>query len=261
MLSPTLKAEITYLYPNKRLCGKNIIITGGGHGLGAAMARKFVAEGAKVIILGRNVETLKRTAAEIGCDYIKFDVTESNGMERMLNEVDNVFKGCANVLVNNAGMSLHEGSIFNVTEKGYDAQFNVNLKASYFLSQAFLHKLEEKHKTGNILFVSSERGRYVDNIPYGLTKSAINSLTQGLAKLMIKKGVRVNAVAPGVTASDMTHREVGGDMYAPQYATGRTYQPEEVAEVACFLISDAASCISGQIIYCDNGNSVNSYYK
>ncbi len=258
---PYLTAQISYLSPNERLKGKKIIITGGGRGLGEAMTRRFVAEGADVLIVGRDEESLKQTSLGVGCQYIRFDVTDFEHIEDFLKKANKLLGG-ANVLVNNAGISLHEGDIRNVSFEQFDKQINVNLKSSYFLSQKFL-KLYEKNRCskGSILFVSSVRGRYVDDIPYGLTKAAINSLTQGLSKLLVKNDIRINAVAPGVTASAMTGREVGGNMYAPQYATGRTYQPEEIAEIACFLICDASSCLSGQIIYCDNGNSVNSHRK
>lgn len=261
LIRPTvnLSAKITYLSPNNRLQGKKIIITGGGRGLGAAMAEKFISEGAEVLITGRNEKSLKEVSDRLHCKYIVFDVSNFGEIQKFLKEADQALQG-ANVLVNNAGISLHEGNIFNVSLSQYDQQFNTNLKASYFLAQQFIEMYKKDKRTnGSVLFVSSERGSYVDDIPYCLTKAAINSLTQSLAKLLIKDSIRINAVAPGVTASDMTGRVVGGSMYAPQYATGRTYQPEEVAEVACFLLSDASSCLSGQILVCNNGDSANTY--
>lgn len=263
LIQPTtyLKANITYLSPNNRLKGKRVIITGGGRGLGASFAKKFVEEGAEVLITGRSVHKLEEMSKELGCKYLSFDVSDFANFDKFLSEANSILGG-ANVLINNAGISLHEGEIFNVTEEGFDKQFNTNLKASYFLAQKFIQMYELNGMTrGSVLFVSSERGTYVDDIPYGLTKAAINSLTQSLAKLLIKRDIRINAIAPGVTASEMTGREVGGNMYAPKYSTGRTYQPEEVAEVACFLVSDASSCLSGQILTCNNGDSANTYKK
>ena len=86
-------------------------------------------------------------------------------------------------------------------------------------------------------------------------------MVQGLAYLFKQEGIRVNAVAPGVTASDMTGFKVNGDLSAGEYAAGRIYLPEEVAETACFLVSDASSCISGQIITCNNAQTVNARWK
>lgn len=263
MIQPTKKlvANISYLSPNSRLINKKIIITGGGKGLGKAMAKKFVDEGANVLITGRDENTLKATAEQIGCLYLVFDVTHFEQIPQFIKQADSLLNG-ANVFVNNAGISLHEENISNVSLSQFDKQIETNLKAGYFLTQHFLNLYEKNdRKDGSVLFISSERGTYVDDVPYGLTKAAINSFVRGLAKSYIKKNIRINAVAPGVTASGMTGREPGGNMYAPTYAAGRTYQPEEVAEIACFIISDASSCISGQIIECNNGNSINLYKK
>lgn len=224
------------------------------------MAKKFVSEGAEVLITGRNAKSLEQASEEIGCKYILFDSTNFDNIDVFLGEVTNVL-GQIDVLVNNAGISLHEGNIRNVTLESYDAQFDTNLKSVYFLSQKFIELYENNHQhNGSILFVSSERGKYVDDIPYGLIKASINSLTQGLSFLLRKNDIRINAVAPGITTTDMTGT-TPDNLYSGKYATGRYYLPEEVAEVACFLISDAAKCVSGQIIGCDNGYNVNSYRK
>ena len=110
------------------------------------------------------------------------------------------------------------------------------------------------------MFISSERGIQTDDIPYGLTKAAINSLVKGLAPKLIKENIRINAVAPGITTSDMTGFKKEGNLYCEANLNQRVYLPEEVAEVATFLISDASSCVSGQIIACNEGKTGNSRY-
>lgn len=255
-----VKADIKYLAPNKRLENKRILITGGSRGLGYAMAKKFVSEGAEVLITGRNIDSLKQVSEELGCKFIQFDSTDFDNIDSFINKAKSIL-GQIDVLVNNAGISLHEGNIRNVTKESYDAQFNTNLKSVFFLSQKFLELYENNHQqNGSILYLSSERGKYVDDIPYGLIKASINSLTQGLSFLLRNSDIRINAVAPGITTTDMTGTSPD-NLYSGKYATGRYYLPEEVAEVACFLISDAAKCISGQIIGCDNGYNVNSYKR
>ena len=255
-----VKANIMLLEPNKRLVGKRIIITGGSRGLGFSMAQKFVAEGAKVLITGCNEKTLQNAAKEVGCMYICYDVTDFEHMDEFVLRADNMLGG-VDALVNNAGISLHEGTIRNVRYEQFDRQIDVNFKGVYFLSQKFLALYEkEQRKGGSILFLSSERGQHVDDLPYGIIKAAINSLTQGLAKMLINSDIRINAVAPGITATSMTNRTVD-DLYEENYSTGRCYLPEEVAEIACFLISDAAGCLSGQILVCNNGKSLNYRVK
>ncbi|MBO6101754.1 MAG: SDR family oxidoreductase [Opitutales bacterium] len=253
-------AEVSYLRADNRLAGKKVIITGGGRGLGLAMAKKFVAEGAEVLIAGRNEQTLKDGASLAGCKYLKLDVSNPSGFNTFIEEASKILGG-ANVLVNNAGISLHEPTFFDVTPETFDKQIDTNFKGAFFLTQAFIRHLKDGNSKGNVLFVSSETGDTMDFRPYGFTKAAVNSMVQGLAYLFRKEGIRVNAVAPGITASDMTGIKADGSLNAGEYATGRFYLPEEVAETAAFLVSDASGCISGQIITCNNAQTINARWK
>lgn len=255
-----ITANIMYLQPNGRLSGKKIIITGGGKGLGAAMAEKFVAEGASVLISGRNEKTLKETAERIGCKYFTLDVQDTSVLNKFISEADSILEG-ADCLVNNAGISLHEPTFFDVTPETFDAQIATNLRGGFFLTQSFTRLLLKEKRKGNVLFVSSETGETVDIRPYGFTKAAVNSMVQGLASLFVKDGIRVNAVAPGITASDMTGFKANGNLFLAGNATERVYLPEEVAETACFLLSDASGCVSGQVIVCNNGKTINPRWK
>lgn len=255
-ISPT----ICYSSANQLLKGKKIVVTGGGKGLGYSMAKKFTEEGANVIISGRNTQILKEAADSIGCKYLELDVTQVGEFHQFIETCHNMLEGI-NCLVNNAGISLHENSFFDVTETTFDAQTSTNFKGPFFLSQAFLDYIIKKKIKGNVLFISSETGDTMDFRPYGFTKAAVNSMVQGLAYLFRKSDIRINAVAPGVTASDMTGLRKDGNLFAGEYATGRYYLPEEVAETACFLLSDLSGCISGQIITCNNAQTVNARWK
>ena len=255
-----ITAHITYLQPDGRLKGKKIIVTGGGKGLGAAMAAKFVSEGASVLISGRKEADLKATADKIGCSFLTLDVQDTSVLDRFIEDADEMLGG-ADCLVNNAGISLHEPTFFNVTPNTFDAQIATNLRGGFFLTQSFTKMLLKEKRKGNVLFVSSETGETVDVRPYGFTKAAVNSMVQGLASLFVKDGIRVNAVAPGITASDMTGFKTDGNLFLAGNATERVYLPEEVAETACFLLSDASGCISGQVIVCNNGKTINSRIK
>lgn len=253
-------AKISYLQPNQQLAGKKIIITGGGRGLGASMAKKFIAEGANVLIAGRSEKTLKTYAEKIGCKYLTLDVSKPETFADFINKADELLGG-VNTIVNNAGISLHEPTFFDVTPESFNAQVDTNLKGCFFLTQQFVRLILPRKQSGNVLFVSSETGDTMDFRPYGFTKAAVNSMVQGLAYLFRKDGIRVNAVAPGITASDMTGIKTDGDLFSNYYATGRFYLPEEVAETACFLLSDASGCVSGQIITCNNAQTVNARWK
>ena len=255
-----ITAHISYLQPDGRLAGKKIIVTVGGKGLGAAMATKFVSEGATALVSGRKEVDLKATANKIGCSYVTLDVQDTSVLDRFIQDADEILGG-ADCLVNNAGISLHEPTFFNVTPDTFDAQIATNLRGGFFLTQSFTRLLLKEKRRGNVLFISSETGETVDIRPYGFTKAAVNSMVQGLACLFVKDGIRVNAVAPGITASDMTGFKADGNLFLAGNATERIYLPEEVAEIACFLLSDASGCISGQVIVCNNGKTINSRIK
>ena len=255
-----LFANISYLSPNKTLQGKKVVITGGGRGLGFAMAKKFKAEGAEVLIAGRNLKVLEESAQIIGCDYLQLDVTNPSEFDAFMEKAIDRLNG-VNILVNNAGISLHENTFFDVTPETFDKQVDTNFKGAFFLTQSFIRHIKDSGLKACVLFVSSETGDTMDFRPYGFTKAAINSMVQGLAYLFAKDGIRVNAVAPGITASDMTGLKTEGDINYSGNIIGRVYMPEEVAETAAFLISDAAGCVSGQIITCNNAKTINARWK
>lgn len=254
--------NISYLQPNHKLQGKKIIITGGGRGLGFAMAKKFKSEGAVVLIAGRNEDILKASAEEIGCKYLRLDIQQVNSFKCFIDEADKKLGGI-NCIVNNAGISLHENGFLDVSPKQFDSQFDTNLKGAFFLTQCFINKSRENQTEGtkNILFISSETSITADERPYGLTKAALNSLVQGLAFRYVNEGYRINAVAPGVTVSDMIGVGIDENLTCSYNITGRYYLPEEVAEVACFLLSDASNCLNGQILVCNEGKTINARWK
>ena len=233
------------------LKGRNIVITGGGSGIGLAMAKKFASEGANVIVSGRNVEKLKKAVEEIGTNaqYAQFDVTDVNNDRTFLEKCKTMFNGAIDCLV---------------TIDGFDKQFNTNMRGNYFLCKAFLEmKLSEKAENASLLVTTSETGDQAYDIPYGMTKAALNSMVKALSRRVYKSGIRVNAIAPGVTLSEMTSSYASaedGNLYR-DCASGRTFLPEEVAEVACFLLSDASKCISGEIIHTNAGNHLNPFWK
>lgn len=243
---------------HRALLGQRIVVTGGSKGMGLAMARKFVAEGARVLITGRNEQRLKEVVADIGQDnaaYLVCDHETMTDYDGFIQECIALLGGGVDCLVLNAGISLHEGNILNVTPEGFDRQFNINLRASYFMAQAFVKQKLVYGEEGNVLFLSSETAGKCIDIPYGLTKVAINSLVGGLGRRVYKRGIRVNAIAPGVTYTDLTSGgTVIDDDYARPGAAGRWLLPEEMAEVACFLLCYASKCITGEVIYCDAGS-------
>lgn len=253
-------ANIILQSPNDRLKSKKIIVTGGSKGLGYAMAKRFVEEGADVLITGRNEETLIKASKEIGCKYLQLDIQDIKAFNSFIKEASKLLGGI-NCLVNNAGISLHEEGFLSVTSEQFDTQINTNFKGSFFLSKAFISECNTDFEDiKKIIFISSETGVTADERPYGLTKAAINSLVQGLAYRFYSKGYRINAIAPGIVATDMTNRNANGNLYNNGFLK-RIYIPEEIAEIACFLLSDSSNIINGQILMCNEGRTINARWK
>lgn len=245
----TTVANISITAPSRKLAGKRVIVTGGTRGLGYYIAKRFAAEGGEVLITGRDETKTAIVAKEIGCKYLCLDVTHLESFKGFFSIARKELGGQIDILVNNAGISLHEGNMMNVTVEGFSSQIMTNLTGPYFLAQEFLRQYENQIEKSNasIIFMASEKGLFPDELPYGLTKAAIVSLTQGMARRWVTKGIRVNALAPGVTASDMTGYK-RDNLYCENNCSRRAYLPEEVAEVAVFLASDTSRCITGRYL-------------
>lgn len=254
----TIHVDMAQVQYGGMLAGKHVLITGGTRGLGFAIAKRCVEEKAMVTITGRTMEGLTAAKEKLGNPENLFllthDIRNYDADAEVVERAAELMGGL-DILLNNAGISIHGISYATCSQQQWDDQMDTNLKGVYFMTQAFLNYYEaHKLQNGKILMMVSERGLYGDDVPYGLAKRALISYTEGLAVRLIRKGIRVNAIAPGVTATDMTGYSAEGDLYR-QWAQGRrVLLPEEIAEVALFMMSDAASCISGQVIACNEAN-------
>ena len=253
--------EIGTIAPSEMLSGRKIVITGGSRGIGFATAQACIKQGADVLIAGRKESTLQESAKKLGhrAHYLLFDVSKAEQAKDLIAEAKSCRGGGIDGLICNAGLSLHEESIGKVSPEQFDKQFNTNFRGAYFLAQAYVEEVTSSTKPSDLIFISSETADHCVDIPYGLSKAAINSLIGSLSRRFYRKGVRVNGVAPGVTATDMTkeYADVSDGDYSYEAASGRLFLPEEVAEVVCFLLSSASRCISGEVIHVNAGNHLN----
>lgn len=257
----TVHVDINQITNDRLFENKTCIVTGGSSGIGYEIAKKWITGGGKVIITGRNKEKLKTAEAKLGsnCFSIVFDASDIEHCGEFINKAKIILGGDIGALVCNAGISMHETDILSVEIENYRKQFAVNLDGYYFLAKEFI-KNADKEKDHCIIMISSERGLQCDDVPYGLTKAAINSLVKGLSRRYYTGGFRVNGIAPGITISDMNPEKINrNNLYTDRISSKRYFLPEEVAEVAGFLLSDAAKCISGEVIACDAGNYLDSY--
>lgn len=251
-----LTVNIGQLAPGYLLQNKIVLVTGATGGIGYEIAKKCVEQGAKVVITGRKEDRLKICSDSIGgnCAYVCADMTQIETFKSVLKKATQFF-GTIDCLVNNAGISLHEGDFMNVTEETWDAQLNTNLKGPYFLIQEWLRYYRNNHmKSGRIVMMASDTSGMGSSIPYGLAKAGIASLTHGLAKKLITEGIRINAVAPGTTLTPMTDDFVHGEICRSTTEGKRVLFPEEIAETVVFLLSDLSTCISGNIFGCSESN-------
>lgn len=253
-------SSVNIAYPDYShlLSGKKILITGGSSGIGLAIAKKCVQCGADVLITGRNREKLENAIVEIGrehCQGVIWDISSTDYLELKLDECFSLL-GNISVLINNAGVSPAK-FWGEVDEEEWEKIYSTNLKGPYFLTQAIVKKWESCSTPDyrKVLFISSQGGFVGATYPYRMSKWDIRGLVEGLGKALIKKRIIVNGIAPGVvkTAMQSFSLRQGDNLYTDQNPISRVILPEEIAELAVFLISDASNAIVGQTIKCDGG--------
>lgn len=244
-------SPITTIKESEVLKGRHILITGGNSGIGKAIAIACVKRGAQVTIVGRNKEKLTKVSEEIGalCNYAVLDLSKDIS-EDFFNSISNM---PITDLVNNAGIYVDYKSL-NYSYKDFDDIFYTNSRSPFMLSQYFIKYLKTNDIRGSIIFTTSNRSLMGDDGPYGMSKAAINNLIEGLAREYVKDGIRVNGVAPGMTASNINGIDTKGDLSNSWVKGGRTILPEEIAEVVSFLLSPNSKCVTGAIIPCDDGD-------
>lgn len=255
---PVINVNVIANNNGQMFTNKNILITGGSSGIGFAIAEKCILCGGTVCITGRNISKLEAAQEQLGKDKCKiavFDVGECNRIQERFSTILNILDGRIDIVVSNAGI-YYEKDFFEYSPEDYTSMDDINLKGGYFLAQQACRYFMENGVAGNILFVSSERGLFGDVHVYGITKAGVNSLVKGLAKKYAGTGIRINAVAPGMTATGINRIDPASNLYNETVIGKRVIRPEEIAEVAAFLMCDASICINGEIIACDEGNAI-----
>lgn len=239
--------------------GKIAIITGGTRGIGFETARTFAKNGAKVIIFGSREATVNKAINEL-----KSDGLEAAGYWPNLNDYDGIQKtidqivtdyGRIDILVNNAGISANQ-PIESTTPEDFNKIIDLNIRAMFYVTKAVVPTMKQQGN-GVILNTSSMVSIYgqPSGVGYPTSKFAVNGMTKSLARELAPSGIRVNAVAPGVTNTDMI-ASLPEAQLAPIVKTiplGRIGEPSDIANAFLFLASDLASYVTGEILQVDGG--------
>ncbi|MDR6945119.1 glucose 1-dehydrogenase [Mucilaginibacter pocheonensis] len=245
------------------LTNKVAVVTGGNSGIGYAAAKELIAHGAKVVITGRNKESVEKSAAELGATGIVSDQGKISQIDELALAVKEQF-GKVDILFLNAGLAAFS-PVESATEAHYDNLMNVNVKGVYFTVQKFLPILNDG---GSIIFNTSVNAvlGMPDSSVYAASKAAVLSFNKVLARELASRKIRVNAISPGPVETPL-YGKLGleqeqvdgfGDILGQRILLSRFGKPEEIANVVRFLASDDASFITGTEITVDGGLTVNA---
>ncbi|MBQ9582945.1 MAG: 3-oxoacyl-[Bacteroidales bacterium] len=242
------------------LQGQTALITGAARGIGKAIALKFAAEGANIafcdIVIDENALATKAELEQLGARVlaVQGDVSSFESAADIVKQTVDTFGGI-DILVNNAGIT-RDGLLVRMDEKAWDDVLRINLKSVYNYCHAAVPVMMKARK-GCIINVSSVAGLHgnAGQCNYSASKGAIVAFTRTLAKEIGPRNIRVNAIAPGFIITDMTQKmpEEIRKQWEASIPLRRGGTPEEIAKVCCFLASDLASYVSGQVITIDGG--------
>ena len=250
-----------------RLAGKRALITGAARGIGAAFAEAYIREGAEVMIGDIDIDRARDTAARIGAHAVRMDVTDQDSIDTAVAETVAQFGGI-DILINNAAL-FTAAPITEITREDYNRVFDINVAGCLFTMQAVAKQMITQGQGGRIINMASQAGRRGEALVavYCATKAAVISLTQSAGLNLIKHGINVNAIAPGVV--DGEHWD-GVDAFFAKYEGkapgqkkkevgdavpfGRMGTAEDLTGMAVFLASDEAHYIVAQTYNVDGGN-------
>ena len=244
--------------------GKNkmAIVTGGASGIGFAIAEKFVKNNIKTIIIGRNKEKLNAAKEKLGalCDIISFDLNELSEIPALINKLEKKYSRI-DILVNNAGINLKK-DFTEVTDEDFQKIMLTNVESIFSISREVVKSMI-KNKNGSIINISSMASQYglPKVIAYSTSKGAIEAMTRAMDVELSPKGIRVNCIAPGFIATDMSAKALNNDKERKGKVLSRTPMgalglPSDIGDAALFLASSESAYITGVVLPVDGGNSI-----
>lgn len=246
--------------PNFRLDGKTALVTGAGRGLGRAIADALAEQGATVHGTSRDPETADRIATRFGTPPQTVDIADLESVQGLVDRLSRPGTDI-DLLVNNAGVNIPSPAI-DVSAHDWDTVFNTNLKGPFFLSTSLARSWIEAGVGGTIVNIASQAGLVgiEERSAYGTSKAALIHLTKILALEWAANGIRVNAVAPTFVRTELTESTLSREGWATELLSripaGRFGEPEDIVGAVAFLLSDAASLITGHTVAIDGGYTI-----
>jgi NAD(P)-dependent dehydrogenase (short-subunit alcohol dehydrogenase family) len=246
-----------------RLRNEKVLVFGGGSGIGKAIAKRFCDAGASVIIAGRSEEKLKNTAEEIASNkvyYKVFDITDIKNHMSLFNECSELLGGL-NAFVNAAALGTggYTGRGYepwDITEDEWDILTDINFKAAFFLMRNEINYMKAQNIRGNILNIASNAACMDIIGSYGASKEAIIKWTRAFGKKYGHNGIIINGIAPGATFTPMISRYAHSiDQKYERHAIERFIRPDEIAELAFYLMSDYGEIVCGHTVVADGGDN------
>lgn len=241
---------------------KVALVTGGASGIGLAIAEKFVQNNINTIIIGRDEVKLNAAKTKLGklCIPVVFDLNNLSSIPELVNQLIKKNKKI-DILVNNAGINLKK-ELTEVTDEEFHKIILTNVEAMFTLSREVVKNMIE-NRSGSIINISSMAAQYglPKVIAYTASKSAIEGMTRAMAVELSPKGIRVNCIAPGFIATDMSAKALNNDKERKDKVMSRTPMgvlgmPADIADAALFLASSASAYITGVVLPVDGGNSI-----
>lgn len=239
------------------LRGTKAVVTGASRGIGFAIAKMLAENGCRVIITGRNAETLQQAADAIGENTVSmvWDASEIEKAQEKIEEAAAIL-GSIDIVVNNAGIYEPRKSFLDVTAEEWEQVIRTNTGSVYFTMQAAVKYMLRNEIKGSILNITSAGGHGPVCGPYRTSKSASIALIRGWGRKFAGCGITINGIAPGPVNTEMNFWHEGDPMEHKDIPYGRFTTPEEVAKLAMYLLSDAAVMTCGETVTLDGAYSI-----
>lgn len=247
--SASIKVDVSRVINKSLLDGKIALVIGGGTGIGLGIASALKDAGCQVIIAGRSNHNITEFV------YEQWDVTQTSNIKQKFFGIAKKY-GRIDIVVNSQGICPNMDfrvQYYEIDENDYEEVFSVNAKSVYFICQTACKYFVDNSIKGHILNIASTEGLKGSVVPYGLSKTVVVSLTEGLGKRFAQYGIVVNGIAPGATATSMLRKSFKDDYRIDYIPSKRATLPEEIGNMAVIMVSDAANQMNGTVVTIDGG--------